>query len=246
MLPTATSFWGPPTATVDWCEANYAHTPYVAELFNTASSLAMVTAGIVGLIAYRRTFNARHLAAFLLLALVGVGSVAFHGTLRFELQMMDELPMVYLVIWMVYLLVEDGPTPRFGPWFLLALASYACLVTYLCVFTRGRVEFFVFQFGFGALELFCMGRVYLLQRQSPEPEVRRLFSRGMGAYVLGIAVWFVDLKLCDVVSITLPRHGIPNPELHAVWHVLVSYGFYSLLVLVAREARRRAPEPAES
>jgi dihydroceramidase len=145
---------------------------------------------------------------------------------------------------MVYILLEDGPTRKHGLWLPWGLGAYACVVTYLCAFTRGRVEFYVFQFGFGALELFCMGRVYLLQRQSADARVHRLFRLGFSAYVLGIAGWFVDLKLCDVVSITLPRYGLVNPQLHAVWHLLVSYGFYSLLVLVAQEAgRARPPTP---
>ena len=42
-------FWGVPTASIDWCEQNYAITPFVAEFWNTLSSLAMVIAGVVGL-----------------------------------------------------------------------------------------------------------------------------------------------------------------------------------------------------
>ena len=41
-------YWGLPTSTIDWCEQNYAVTPYVAEFFNTVSSLAMVLAGVLG------------------------------------------------------------------------------------------------------------------------------------------------------------------------------------------------------
>src|ERR1700723_3106631 len=74
-------FWGPPTSSVDWCEANYQVTPYVAEFWNTLSSLAMVVAGVLGLLLNRTKLPARYLAAFGLLALVGLGSIAFHATL---------------------------------------------------------------------------------------------------------------------------------------------------------------------
>ena len=98
-------FWGIPTASIDWCEQNYAVTPWVAEFWNTLSSLAMVAAGLVGL--WTRRFAREVRLAFALLTLVGLGSIAFHGTLRFELQMLDELPMLYLVTWMAWLLVEN-------------------------------------------------------------------------------------------------------------------------------------------
>ena len=28
-------WWGPPTATIEWCEVNYAYTTYVAEVWNS-------------------------------------------------------------------------------------------------------------------------------------------------------------------------------------------------------------------
>ena len=88
-------FWGAPTASIDWCEQNYALLPWVCEAFNTVSSLAMVLAGALGF--SRQTFAREVRVAFALLVLVGLGSIAFHATLRFELQMLDELPMLYLL-----------------------------------------------------------------------------------------------------------------------------------------------------
>jgi len=67
----------------------------------------------------------------------------------------------------------------------------------------------------------------------------------MSSYVIAVVVWFGDLKLCDVLGGTLPAHGWPNPQLHAVWHVLVSSGLYLLTLLIAYdrlEALGRRPE----
>jgi dihydroceramidase len=227
--------WGPPTSSVDWCEQNYRFSPYVCELFNTLSSLAMVTVGVVGFLRHRKTLETRFLLAFIAIAVVGLGSTLFHGTLRFELQMLDELPMLYLALIMVFILLELGPGRRYGRLLPVALALHGVLVTALSALTRGRLQFFVFHVSFGSLEAFALFRVYLLYRASTNPRVHRLFRLGMTSYLVAVLLWFVDLKFCDFVSVTLPRIGIPNPELHAVWHVLVSFGFYLLVVLIAEE-----------
>jgi dihydroceramidase len=232
-------YWGPPTSSVDWCESNYRFSPYVAEFMNTLSSLAMITVGIVGLVRYRKTLERRFLVAFFAIAVVGLGSALFHATLRFELQMLDELPMLYLALVMVFILLELRPGRRYARWLPLALAAHGVLVTLLCALTRGRLQFFVFHLSFGSLEAVALFRLYLLYRATEIARVRRLFRLGVSSYLGAVALWFIDLRYCHFLSVTLPSFGIPNPELHAVWHVLVSFGFYLIVVLVA-EARLAA------
>ncbi len=209
------AYWGEVTSTVDWCEANYLASDFIAEPWNTLSSLAMVVAGILGLIRHRE-LTGRYRLAFALLVLVGIGSVAFHASLRFGTQLLDELPMVYLVLVIVYVLT--GARWRWP--FVLA----AALLTALASGTRGQVQFYVFQIGFGALELFALAKTYLLQRQAV-PEVRRLYRYGMLSYAVAVTVWFVDIRFCGVTG---------DLKLHALWHVLVSAGFYALLLVIAR------------
>jgi dihydroceramidase len=230
---SGTGFWGAPTSSVDWCEANYQHTPYVCELANSVSSLAMVAVGVLGVWLHRRTLEGRFLLAFFVVAIVGVGSIGFHATLRFELQMLDELPMLYSALVMVYILVESGPRRRFGAWFPTLLVAHAALVTSLSAFTRGTLQFYLFQLSFGSMELFALVRVYALQRRSRDRSVRTLYRVGMSAYALAIVLWFVDLKLCAIVGGWLPAHGFANPQFHAWWHVLVSVGLYLLTLVVA-------------
>ena len=231
-------FWGAPTASIDWCEQNYAVLPWIAEFWNTLSSLAIVGAGVAGL--FSRRFGAEIRVAFGLLVMVGLGSVAFHGTLRFELQMLDELPMLYLVTWLVWLLVENGPVRRLGRWFPAALVGYVLLATAGATFNRGHTQFLAFHLGFGTLEIFCLLRLSWLALRRENAPVRRRFGLGLLAYAAGIAVWFVDLKDCALVSVTMPAHGIPNPQLHAWWHVLVSLGFFLLLSVLSFDRLRRA------
>jgi dihydroceramidase len=237
VLVDPVGFWGIPTASIDWCEQNYAITPFVAEFWNTLSSLAMVTAGLLGLSS--RRFAGEIRIAFALLVLVGLGSVAFHGTLRFELQMLDELPMLYLVTWLVWLLVENGPQRRLGRWFPALLVGYVLLATAGATLNRGDAQFLAFHLSFGALEIFCLLRVTWLALRPGNRAVRGRFVLGLAAYATGIAVWFVDLKACHWLSVTLPAHGLPNPELHAWWHVLVSVGFFLLLGVVSFDRVRR-------
>lgn len=233
LSPSPQGFWGPPTSSVDWCEGNYAHVPYVAELFNTLSSLAIVAAGVLGLWLHRRLLERRFALCFASVALVGLGSIAFHATLRFELQMADELPMLYSAIIMVYILIENRvrerrPERRLGAWFPWALAAHAVLVTTLTALSRGRLQFYLFQLSFGSMELFSLLGVYLLQRRAEAP-ARRLFRLGMASYLIAIVSWSIDIGACPLVSGRLPF----NPELHAWWHVLVSFGFYALLLVTA-------------
>src|SRR3954465_2343422 len=180
-------FWGAPTASIDWCEQNYALLPWVCEAFNTVSSLAMVVAGALGL--SRPTFGRHVRVAFALLVLVGLGSIAFHATLRFELQMLDELPMLYLVTWLTWLLIENRPEPRFGRWFPIALVVYVLLAT-AATLQRGGAQFLAFHLSFGTLEILCLGRVTWLALQRENAPVRRTFVLGLAAYATGIAVWF--------------------------------------------------------
>ena len=103
----ALGFWGLPTGDPDWCEENYVVTHYVAEFWNTLSSLPLVFVGLYGLYkSFSHGLGWQFGVCWAALALVGAGSTAFHGTLLFAGQAADELAMVYCVV--AFLLVQLG------------------------------------------------------------------------------------------------------------------------------------------
>jgi dihydroceramidase len=50
-------YWGEVTSTIDWCETNYEVTHYVAEFWNTLSSLFIAWVGLYALIRLHRYSN---------------------------------------------------------------------------------------------------------------------------------------------------------------------------------------------
>ncbi len=76
-------YWGPITASTEWCERNYQVTPYIAEFYNTLSNFPGIILAFIGLIysinqKFERRFSVLHLSTIAL----GIGSILFHATLQ--------------------------------------------------------------------------------------------------------------------------------------------------------------------
>ena len=94
--PHEEGYWGAVTGNPDWCEENYVVTYYIAEFWNTLSSVPIVLAGLYGLRqSIQQRFGWQYSLSWFALAVVGLGSCAFHGTLLFEGQALDELSMIW-------------------------------------------------------------------------------------------------------------------------------------------------------
>jgi dihydroceramidase len=91
-------YWGPVTSSLDWCEPNYVVSHYIAEFWNSLSNAFFIALGLFGAWhAHRHGFERRFVAMYLGVTLIGIGSTAFHASLRHFQQQSDETPMVWYV-----------------------------------------------------------------------------------------------------------------------------------------------------
>ncbi|KAJ1799844.1 hypothetical protein LPJ59_001544 [Coemansia sp. RSA 2399] len=230
----ATGIWGDVTSSVDWCEENYEWTPFIAEFFNSWSSLAMVVLGEAC-----ARMNTTGNSAFTLLGraitVVGIGSWLFHATLKYSTQMTDELPMLWAISIACYIAI----TMQYNVNRLVfrnALTLWTLLVTLLTAGFGGKVQFLLFQFSFNGLSL-VMG--YLCWRGKKDLEFARmghvadLFAAGIKLYLAAAVVWLTDTNLCEYINGRDSKSVLPvNLQLHAWWHVLASLGLVYLVVLL--------------
>ncbi|KAJ1954412.1 hypothetical protein EC988_002450 [Linderina pennispora] len=234
MAPIHTQgYWGDVTSSMDWCEGNYEWTPYIAEFFNSWSSLAMVFLGE----ACAHMNPTGHRGFTLLgrsITAVGIGSLLFHATLKYPMQMLDELPMLWSVAIALYLAITTQFQVNHRP-LLWALSLWTLFVSGLTALSSGRLQFFLFQASFN---LFTHIVAYMAYRAKKDLEVAgmmdvaRLFRDGIKWYLVAGIVWLTDTNFCPYVDGRSDMSLLPlNLQLHAWWHALVSLGLIYLVAM---------------
>jgi dihydroceramidase len=169
----------------------------------------------------------RFQAAFLAITIVGIGSVAFHGTLQKASQALDEVPMLYTAFAFVYITINQKYVLKESQRYLLAIAliSHAVLTTYLVTAFHGQLQFFLFHFSFGTAEFFSIYQLVTLYRSEAGEkgsQAAKIFERGLFFYLGAFVFWMIDMLGCEFVNPWYPTAVLPiNPQFHGWWHSTV-------------------------
>ncbi|NWY46583.1 ACER3 ceramidase, partial [Acrocephalus arundinaceus] len=234
MAPAADreGYWGTPTSTLEWCEENYAVSYYIAEFWNTVSNLIFILPPIYGAIqTYKDGLEKRYLAAYLCLTAVGLGSWCFHMTLKYEMQLLDELPMIYSCCVFVYCLYECFKyknTVNYALLFLLITYSVVVSIVYLDL-----KEPVFHQIMYGTLvSIIVLRSVYIVLWVYPW--LRGLGYTSLTVFLMGFFLWNVDNIFCD--KLRALREKLPPvvgavTQFHAWWHILTGLGSYLHILL---------------
>jgi len=225
-------FWGPVTATLDWCEYNYSESFYIAEFYNSWSNLAFLLLTAYGIYRSRAAgltnnplTSRRFLFGYAILALVGLGSFAFHATLLYSAQLLDELPMIYCSLIFVFFVLEDQPRNMFGGLLVLGLVSCGLLITVVYLIYNEPV---FHQICYGLLVCVLVLRCYRWEmKYDTHPFIKRYFRLALSSYIVAFTLWNIDVHFCEYVRFLM---------LHCWWHFLTAYGTY-LFIIVAQYQR---------
>ncbi|KAI9259497.1 alkaline dihydroceramidase [Phascolomyces articulosus] len=238
MLEQDSYYWGIPTSTIDWCEENYVVSQYLAEYFNTTTNLAFVFLAFFGIYNtitnnFSKTFVIAHLAVLF----VGIGSWFFHMTLQYEMQLLDELPMIYAACVMVWHIFEVHPQKRYGVLLPLFLVGYSAFVTYSYIIINNPVYH---QVCYGLLvgtvvirSVYVCHRIPTAYQAYEQIWMSRLLWMGAGCFGCAFLVWNIDNQFCSFLRDWRSTVGLPIgaiSELHGWWHIGTSLGVYYFLV----------------
>lgn len=220
-------------STVDWCEENYVYHSGIAEFWNTMSSMTLLYAGYRG---WRNHSTLKGSSIYLVLALVGFGSICFHACLTANTQMLDEIPMIFLVCQLfINVMHVENLVLQILSYLIALCASY---IVYNMAFLEGelenfpssghhgvvdtvnRIEFYFFQCGIILSGLYIFKQ--FLQKATKSTSTRKLFYRGSGFFLVGWICWLIDYFMCTHLR------SFFNPQFHAWWHMYSAIGIYQL------------------
>ena len=85
-------------SSINWCEEDYAVCDFIAEFWNSITGIFLCSSSIYCY--YTNKKDNIHVLTYsnILLFFVGVGTALFHGTLIYIWQLLDEIPMMLIVI----------------------------------------------------------------------------------------------------------------------------------------------------
>ncbi|EOD07489.1 hypothetical protein EMIHUDRAFT_218439 [Emiliania huxleyi CCMP1516] len=200
-----TGYWGEVDALHTFCEPNYASSAFVAEFWNSLGSAVYCFAALSGLVSTAgMVWQVR--CGWWALLLTGLGSITFHGTMRYNAELLDELPMLQLIACAT--LAADGAhpwtrTPRGRALLLGGMAASLGGLTAAYLYTR---TFYLFVTGFtlSVLLLFALG----LAMESCSPAVGYCRVRAIGCIALGRIAWEIEERFCAAMPTLWPLHNV--------------------------------------
>lgn len=232
--------WGPVSSSIDWCERNYVATFCIAELWNTITCLGMFLAGVYAIITARRLGlqEARWQAHGLVWAVVAAGSAWFHGSLSWTGQLTDEVPMMWAVfVWIFCCLqIYDRRTQTLCWAFNIYASIYSVVHVRFALVRVFQVQYAVLVVsGVILTEHMIRGTTggyglcsALVSTEDSLPAAHRTFLKmnrqHIGSLLAAFVIWIVDQAGCSSLH-ALP-FGMPNPQLHAWWHILLGWSIH--------------------
>ncbi len=183
------------------------------------------------------------------ITIVGLGSFAFHCTLKYWAQLLDELPMIWVSMLITYCCLETAPRgqpARFGPALPIGLA--VATIAFTLFYVQG-VSAIIHQVVYATIQLASTIQVTYLLYSSKSPfasgqagtlrrrQARILYGVGAVTFLTGFAIWNVDNIFCSQVREArnlLRANGLglvaPWVNGHLWWHFLTGLGAYQLVV----------------
>ncbi|WWC88800.1 uncharacterized protein L201_003713 [Kwoniella dendrophila CBS 6074] len=231
-------YWGEHTSTIDWCENNYVHTPYIAETINTLTNLPSILLGLYGFFSViNNGLPKRFSICYLGLSLIGIGSFGFHMSLRWEWQLMDELPMIYVVSYAAFLILETSPGLdwQFGIIGPIIMIAWDIFVTISYIYLPNPVYH---QIAFAIILITTTTRTAYLAFKLPpnhpsKVKIGKTMAWGVVTFAVGFGIWNIDNLFCAQLRQIRDMVGPLGifVEGHAYWHLMTGYG--SFLIFTA-------------
>jgi len=257
--------WSPSTSDFDWCERNYVFSRYIAEPFNSGTSLIYIVVALVQMHAANAhiprsvaTADLKVLGLFLIC--IGIGSTLFHGSLTYDMQLFDEIPMHWFTSMTSVMMFTRNDTrnhskrkgsvreEKSGKFMLYTVAALMAVVIDAIIlqtpkhsaFHQGTKVVMAISFVTGFVYSFYVTAKLTNEVLAEDPadsdyqKINEWFNKGFFAFAVALVGWICDNSYCESLrNLTVWGARVPYLQYHAVlWHCGTCIGLYYVLMVM--------------
>ncbi|CAJ1365499.1 unnamed protein product [Effrenium voratum] len=231
--------WGPPDAEFNWCESDYELLDWVAEPVNTMSCLVMMMLPMIFLAMHQATHDVV-VIAWMEVA-IAIGSILFHASLRYPMQLADEIPMLW------YVAATASSCLRRVRGMECQSFAYAWVAVVTCVILATSQHSLLHQIFRGLMTCTFSSFLVVIGWGASAMAARIRDKRGAGDRVLqaallmfavSVVAWLLDNHHCSWLQ-NLP-FGLPYPQLHTWWHIFIAGTLHCLRILLHMDSHRHS------
>eukprot|EP01084_Bolivina_argentea_P152430 265919_1 len=237
-------YWSPRTASFNWCEIDYSVTYYVAEFWNSISNIMYLLCSIHLMIQYNemrkhiklnpwisnryKTINVYLMYLnFACLAAIGFGSTAYHLTLKWYGQKLDQIAEISTVETLLFITIIFQYLSSVN--FLIETVRIIFICVYIII---ALLIMFFAKYYFGSFIVVTMAFVYIrgqyiAYKYSHAQHLQINLYRIIFLFVLAGICWYIDRYYCEIIQLKYKYfYG------HALWHVLTALAFHQIGVTI--------------
>ncbi|KAH8430653.1 ceramidase [Aspergillus melleus] len=169
---------------------------------------------------------------------VGICSAAFHVTMKYHTQMMDDLSMLFATTPVLHRVLTARSNRQDSVRLAILLGS---VLAALVVYHVATDELILHSVAFGVMVTVIGIRTMQLVKSRTEAnsaERRKVWGIvrfGAVIFNLGFYIWLVDNKICGILKTWKAKIGLPWAfvlELHGWWHIFTAIGAYIFIAIV--------------
>ncbi|KAL5374525.1 hypothetical protein DPSP01_011888 [Paraphaeosphaeria sporulosa] len=249
--PAQAGRWSPVTSTLNWCEEDYYATIYSAEIINTLTNIWFMYLSAKGIHnCLTNGHDTTFLVSYIGYLLVGTGSFLFHSTLKYPMQLVDELSMIYTTCLMCYVTFSFGKTSTYRSVLASSLVGLSLFITLYYHFLQDPV---FHQTVYAILTAVVFFRAVYVMETLLRPKFRTkptgkreeqrnvqilsemwvMIAWGLSIFLGGFFFWYLDIAHCSTLRRWRREIGMPWGfflELHGWWHLMTGLGGYCYIV----------------
>ncbi|ODV93584.1 hypothetical protein PACTADRAFT_35346 [Pachysolen tannophilus NRRL Y-2460] len=232
-------YWGPVTSTIDWCEENYVISPFFAEFINATTNLSFFFLSMYHLYSsYKNNHGLLFMIVSIGMGIVGLGSWLFHMTLKYEFQLLDELPMIFFSA-IPFAYIHGIDKSNFIKFYIVYLGTFIIILTLTLVYCSVYTNPILHQTSYAILNISIVVKSLLLvNKHVTSLKIRKYLYwkvfNALSQFMLGFLFWNLDTIFCSkLIFWRRNLFGLPLGFLlegHGWWHIFTSLGIYNFIL----------------